>query len=598
MSRRWLACLPALGLLALAGTASAARVSHGDVAHLRGGHCPPYRVVNSAPSYTQAAQDRAMQGWFQVKGRSFHLVPPVNWSRIRRRPIAVRGSLQRMGWLDVLFYIYRHDPDPNQRRKALRHARALALDRMQAIRSPHRGVDPIGHRGKIIGDRAPYLAYLARSAGCRGMLTRHQAKRFLESLTNHGNQLVRRHSPSNHGLFEDLGLGLLADYVPFVHRSRQWQRLAARRFERTLRGRLVGREGVWVEQTTQYQVAATQLARQFVVLTKTHRPSLVRLMRRMRYATALFMEPDGLITQFGDSNLHDAPDWAPPIAAREYGLTAMPRGGYAVVSEPQSYLAVGASFHNGSHKQSDELSFQLFEDGHRVVSDGGRWATDHDRFRRFAVSARAHSVLTVGSHGFSRNPRYSYGSGIGATGTGDGYYAISGRNPLLRRFGVRHHRLFLYKPGHVLIVCDRVRARKHHAYRRYFQLGPDIDIHRRPDDLALSAPGLQGALFDAAAGGGHARMSAARGHRKPIQGFTFPDFRVKEPRWSVRYRSRARRITHVATFSFGAGPPVRATLTDGPGATFLLSAAGVPQSKVSVTGHRGHLSVSESPPLP
>jgi hypothetical protein len=595
---RRLIYLVTAALLAHASAAGAAPVSRGDIGHLRGGHCPGYRVVNAEPSYSPRAQQRALHGRFQVKGHWFHLVPPVNWSRIRGRPIAVRGALQRMGWLDVLFYIYRNDPDPGRRLKALRHARALALDRMAALRSPHRGVDPIGHRGKIVGDRAPYLAYLARSAGCHGMLSRNQAKRFLGALLNHGDQLVRRHSPSNHGLFEDLGLGLLADYLPFVHHSRHWESLSNRRFEDTLRGRLVGREGVWVEHTTQYQVAATELARQFVVLTRAHRPSLVRIMRRMRHTTALFMEPDGLMTQFGDSNLHEAPGWAPSIAAGEYGLTTMPRGGYAVVSEPHSYLAVGASFHNDSHKQSDELSFQLFEDGHRVVSDGGRWATDHDRFRRFAVSARAHSVLTVGNHGFSRSARRAYGSGIGATGAGDGYYAISGTNPLLRHRGVRHHRLFLYQPGRLLVVCDRVRARRRHAYRRFFQLGPDIDIQRRPDDVALSASGLQGALYDAPAHGRQAQLAALRAHRKPIQGFTFPDFRVKVPRWSLRYRSAARRVTHVATFSFGAGPPLRATLAKGPGTTVLVSAAGVPKSKVSVTHHHGHLSVSESPPVP
>jgi hypothetical protein len=136
------------------------------------------------------------------------------------------------------------------------------------------------------------------------------------------------------------------------------------------------------------------------------------------------------------------------------------------------------------------------------------------------------------------------------------------------------------------------------GYRRYFQLGRDINIQQRPDDLALSASGLQGALYDAPVHGQQAKVAAVRGHRHPIQGFTFPDFRVKVPRWSIRYRSRARRVTHVATFSFGAGPPLRATLTDGPGTTFLISAGGVPQSKVSVTRHDGHFSISESPPLP
>ena len=52
-----------------------------------------YRVVNAEPSYTPRAQQRALHGRFEIKGHWFHLVPPVNWSRIHGRPIA--GSAAR-----------------------------------------------------------------------------------------------------------------------------------------------------------------------------------------------------------------------------------------------------------------------------------------------------------------------------------------------------------------------------------------------------------------------------------------------------------------------------------------------------------------------
>src|SRR5204863_9769461 len=132
-------------------------------------------------------------------------------------------------------------------------------------------------------------------------------------------------------------------------------------------------------------------------------------------------------------------------------------------------------------------------------------------------SARAHSDLTVDRRGFPiLDPSQAYGSGLIATGQGDGWYAIEGRNPLVRDQGVDHRRLFLYRPGVALVVADRVRSGGEHLYTRHFQLGPDIGIaNASVSSTTLRAPGLDGRLYDAPAPA-PATRTEVRGSHHPL----------------------------------------------------------------------------------
>jgi hypothetical protein len=185
-----------------------------------------------------------------------------------------------------------------------------------------------------------------------------------------------------------------------------------------------------------------------------------------------------------------------------------------------------------------------------VVADTGLFDKDPGPERRFVVSASAHSVLTVDGHSFPIDDRSNaYGSGIVASGKGDGWFGIEGMNPLVRTRGVDHHRLFLYRPGIALVIVDRVRARARHRYSRYFQLGAGIAARDRgPSTVALRASGLHGELYDAPAPRA-ARRHEIRGRRHPLGGVVSPSFRVFRPRWTLRLDSRARSATYVTTLA-------------------------------------------------
>ena len=236
------------------------------------------------------------------------------------------------------------------------------------------------------------------------------------------------------------------------------------------------------------------------------------------------------------------PDWAQGAPA---GTQTYFGAGFAFVREPGAggdlgYLAVTDGFHNLTHKHADELSFQLFDHGAGIVSDTGLYHKDPGRIRDYVVSNRAHSGLVVDGLDLPiSDPGLTYGSGLTAAGGGDGWYAIQGRNRLLRGQGVAHTRLFLYRPGTALVIVDRLQSDGVHTYTRYLQLDPDVKLgDRDAEGIQINAPGLAGAVYDAP-GANPATRTQARGQRDPLQGLTSPDFREFVPRWTLAFADSA-----------------------------------------------------------
>ncbi|MGH2988959.1 MAG: heparinase II/III domain-containing protein [Solirubrobacterales bacterium] len=555
--------------------------------------CPAYRVIDER-NYSTKVRRRARRWKFEV----FHFVtklnPPINWEKDPHGSRSFRQMLHGFLWMDVLIDAYKRTGDEG----LLRQARDIALD---WVKSNPRQFKP-GRKGfawhpKAAADRAGYLGYVTRTAGCKGLLNRKQGRLLLRSLNAHGRYLAntQQHEESNFGLFQDIGLLLLSKYVAFESEAPRWRALAMRRFPETLRGRLSS-EPVWMEHSTQYHFLAIRLLRQFLQFKPDEKSDafLRTLLAQLKDRAGWFVAPDGTYALLGDTQLGKVPPWG-YFRDRAYnGLQAFGEAGFAFARQGGSYLATTASFHSLTHKHADELDFELFDRGLQIVNGPGNYGYDREEaYRDYQLSSPSHSVLIADGQSFATEPQNTYGSGIAATGQGAGWFAIHGTNPLLSHQGVGHTRLFLYRPGHALIVVDRVRAPQRHTYHRFFQLGSKVQIQGRgPAELGLSAPGFNGALYDDAASKGHAGRTLVRGRRVPLQGFVFPGFRRAVPRWSVEFATVAANADFITTFTLD-GATQRATLTDSTPNHFgirLDDSDGADQA-ISVTRSGGRLTV-------
>ena len=311
----------------------------------------------------------------------------------------------------------------------------------------------------------------------------------------------------------------------------------------------------------------------------------------MKAAAAWFVRPDGLITQFGDSNLEPIPEWAAAEYPELEGLQPYLGAGFAFVRASSEtggdgYLAVTDGFHNLTHKHGDELGFELYDDGRSIVNDTGLFHKDPGAVRDYVVSSRAHPVLTVDGLDFPIADRsLTYGSGLTAAGSGDGWYAIEGRNPLVRGQGVRHRRLFLWSPGRALVIVDEVRSDIPHLYTRYLTLHPNIRIDGNDREvLGLHAEDFAGAVYDADADN-PAERSQARGERAPLQGLTSPNFRKFRERWTIAYRDTGASELRALTIALDpSGLHAAAAASGGPvTAVELADSAGAPAGELVVT---------------
>jgi len=494
--------------------------------------------------------EAARQGSFHVFGPGpTRLQVPIDWSTDPLDANRYRQNLQKLRFLAPLLSSYAASGDVDD----LRQARDVALDWIRHNPRGKPGTPPEAWSDKVVGDRVPLLAYVLRAAGCEQMLSGEERRLMLSSIREHGQVLASKQDfvPDNHGLFVDLGLLRLANYFPFLDQAERWRKLSRARFEDTLRGRLS--EGVWLEHSSGYQFLVIGAVENYLAAYGPD-PELSDLLAQMKSAAAWFVKPNGEITQFGDSNLDQAPDWAVTGADPLTGLKAFFGAGFAFVRAPEDsgtgYLAVTDGFHNLTHKHADELSFELFDHGTTVVADTGLYDKDPGPVRDFVTSARAHSVLTVDGREFPiTDASAAYGSGLTAAGTGEGWYAIEGLNRLLKAQAVDHRRLFLYKPGVALIVVDRVRSAASHTYTRYLQLGPSVRVSTGGPEgsLGLRAGSLRGGVYDLAPSG--TLRSKVRGQKDPLQGWTSPDFRKFRPRWTVAYSNRGATETYALSLA-------------------------------------------------
>jgi Heparinase II/III-like protein/Heparinase II/III N-terminus len=522
----------------------------------------------------------ALDGRFEVFNLKRTLVPPVDWAQDPEASHRYRQNLQKLRFLKPLLYAYEFEGN----REALRHALALALDWVQA--NPKDSPSSIdAWTGKVVGDRVPYLGFLDSAARCEGL--DNAASTLDASLADHGEALADPNSyiPDNHGLFVDTGLYLVTRYAPGLEQDAAWADLARSRFLKTLSGRVS--EGVWLEHSCNYQFLVLRAVERFLADVGRY-PALAALDRRMRAAAGWMVEPDRRICQFGDSYQSKPPGWAQRESLSDTGIRVFRDAGFAMVRAPEpdggtGYLGVTDGFHNLSHKHADELSFELYDHGHRIVSDTGLYDKDPGPIRDFVLSSQAHSTLTVDGHSYPiADESAVYGSGLEATGSGAGWYAIEGRNEMLTGQGVSQHRLFLYRPGVALVIVDWTRAATSHEYDRYIQLGPDVNIDPAGAALDLSAEGFDGKLWDLAAAGPPATRTQVRGQRHPYAGFTSPDFRKLVARWTVGFNSGAANAVYATSISLDGSDAHAVRVAGGPGrATVTVSAGGAVQPIVA-----------------
>lgn len=541
---------------------------------------------------------QAKRGIAEILNKRRKLDPPIDWHQNPFHSYPWQKKLNELEWLDPLIYADLHGSH-----RALRRALAVVLDwvHQNPVADPQ-GFGTAWER-KRAGDRLSRIAFVTRRAACKGKLSHGKAQALVTSVERHAAFLLAAgdgQEVTNHGLLRDQGLLVAARYFPFDPHADHWRSVAVHRFEHGIHALVDRRTGVHLEHTPGYQQKTIEHLEVFLGLVHHREPALQRLLRRMKRADAWFTMPDGDIVPIADTPFYKpAPGQARHQSHDLHGLSRYLIDGFAIARRAGSYLATVAGFHRDAHKHADELTFDLFERGRRVIVDSGR--RDHTQVptksrnlpgprttAAWTMSSFAHSTLVVDGRSFPLGG-HPYGSALDAEGSGDGWFAILGHNPLVRSQGVRHQRLLLYRPGHVVVIADRIRAKGRHTYSRYLQIGPGIAAKRRDGAVQLRAHGFRGSIWSS-----RGRAHLYRGSLHPLRGwYVRGGFHSLTPRFTERLKTGGRDERLITTVGIGAAP-VKAHAVSRH--SYLVRSRGEVPVKLTVHRQGRHLHVSAGKP--
>lgn len=505
----------------------------------------PLLIGNAA----QVPTDQELRtGRFVIENRPVFLCAPVDWMQDPFHSRSWRFQLNSFTWLKPLLW----DRASSRRKAALVVARDLVLDWARAHSEPETR-NEFAWYDMAVGLRGAYIAYVLRACLVEDMLDENDAALLLQTAIRHGDELAEQDNYSsqhNHGLFQDEGLYLLAQQLPLLPLASEWRDVALNRLRSTLEQTICIAEGGHLEHSSSYQFTVAGL----LIRLAENMPEmddLAELRDRLMATSAWHVTPASRMAQLGDTDDILAPEWASRAASGLRGLNALFATGQAFVRETDSYLSVSAAHHGVAHKQADETGFIMVENGVVVLGDTGRWGYhESEPDRIYARSAAAHNVLNVDDLDFQWRQSTPYGSGLVAAGHSPPWYGIVARNPTLRRQGVDHRRLLLYRPGCILLVVDDVRSDAEHNYARHFHFGPGVRANLEDSRIALAGDRLSATLTDHS---GDTAPALHRGIDNPRRlGWTYPAERSRKEISTAVLRARARSALLVTSVSLGA----------------------------------------------
>jgi Heparinase II/III-like protein/Heparinase II/III N-terminus len=423
------------------------------------------------------------------------------------------------------------------------------------------------------GIRASRLAYLLRSTGWRD-------ERLIELAEQHAEKLQ---DPAffagnhNHALFQLHGLAALCVDRKLLA-CHDADAFVGRELGSLLRGQFT-EAGMHRENSPYYHFFVLDTLARMAPLLEPFARELKVTLRRAEKNNAWLVHPDRTFVQLGDTNAKPYARWRDQLVmppgdphcrdVRWYGQApdcylikqfadagyAIVRSDWAIPAEHASMLFLRGGFFNNTHRDADDLSFEWFERGRKILSDSGKYiVVSEDPFRDYFNSTRAHNTIEVDGEDYSLRAEDAYGSAVELIERRPDEVAIALRvHHDELEFG--HRRAIRYRPGQQLTLVDKVQS--DHGPRRYVQW--------HHFDRAFELSGANG-RFQASDGemsvelevssscGERTTYEMVKGQTEPrIQGWASLANRERHPRWALGVVCEAETASFTARFTIGEG---------------------------------------------
>jgi hypothetical protein len=183
------------------------------------------------------------------------------------------------------------------------------------------------------------------------------------------------------------------------------------------------------------------------------------------------------------------------------------------------------------HKHADDLSFELFEAGRRVLIDSGKYGyAPIDPMRDYVLSAAAHNTISLRGVMIAPENIHVGGSSLKPVVQRNEFFELGGEIKRPRLFEQRR-RLF-YRPGEYLVVHDQLASGRSRHYVSSLHFAPDlaVAIEGRAATAKLSKHReVRAELLDI-----DCTIEMAQGQKDPLLGWSSQGYLKMEPTPTVR----------------------------------------------------------------
>jgi len=414
-----------------------------------------------------------------------------------------------------------------------------------------------------VGLRAMKLAYLVQRAFEGDVQLDDAGKAKLIHLAwLHAQSLMdeRLLSKGNHGLFQLHGLLALCNVVPSIGTCAGAQDFVKTEMQ-DLMLRQFSSEGVHLENSPEYHLFVYNTVKRFMDSGWYDQFDFIRdLMERVAQNRIWMVHPDKTIVTVGDSEPKPVSiDWPKSSVkcqdseASCYLLGNFQESGYAIVRsdwavpvQKASMLFVMGMFFQTGHKLPDDLSFEWFDQGERILTNAGKYSYSNGPFRDYVTSTAAHNTVEIDGTTRKLAEAMRYGSAIkDAKGLGE-TFLIRGTVP--REEGIDHERLVLFRPERWLAIVDVLQGDASHQYTQWFHFAQQWRLEQAEDDLRLVSSSGRTVLVRQLSG---AQLIASRGQMQPKpQGWVTESYGNMIDRQALGYTAGGRSVRLVTLFGF------------------------------------------------
>jgi hypothetical protein len=272
------------------------------------------------------------------------------------------------------------------------------------------------------GVRASRLAYLLRSTGWRDEELLDLAEQHAEKLQE-PDFLSTGH---NHAVFQLHGLAALC-LDERLRNCRGADQFVRRELGALLRSQFT-ESGMHRENSPGYHFLITDYLSRTAPMIQAFAPELSGVLARADDAKKWLVHPNSTLVALGDSNAKLTSRWRRSLALpegdpacrriRRYAESAecylikhfrdagyvIVRSDWAIPSQDASMLFIQGGFFNPTHRDADDLSFEWFEHGRKILSDSGRYIVIENEWRDYFDSTRAHNTVEVDGADYPRKP--------------------------------------------------------------------------------------------------------------------------------------------------------------------------------------------------